>query len=94
MASPTSTWVLLQFANPKSLLCPCLLNLIPSHLIQRFDNLKEMDVDNCEALKHVFDLQGLDENIRILPRLESLWLWTLPKLRRVVCNEDEDRMIA
>ncbi|XP_059598364.1 uncharacterized protein LOC100251264 isoform X4 [Vitis vinifera] len=71
--------------------CPCLLNLIPSHLIQRFDNLKEMDVDNCEALKHVFDLQGLDENIRILPRLESLWLWTLPKLRRVVCNEDEDK---
>ncbi|KAJ9682205.1 hypothetical protein PVL29_018199 [Vitis rotundifolia] len=71
--------------------CQGLLNLIPSHLIQRFDNLKEMDVDNCEVLKHVFDLQGLDENIRILPRLESLWLWTLPKLRRVACNEDEDK---
>ncbi|KAJ9682200.1 hypothetical protein PVL29_018194 [Vitis rotundifolia] len=71
--------------------CPGLLNLIPSHLIQRFDNLKAMDVDNCEVLKHVFDLQGLDENIRILPRLESLCLWTLPKLRRVVCNEDEDK---
>ena len=71
--------------------CPGLLNLIPSHLMQRFDNLKEMGVSNCEVLKHVFDLQGLDENIRILPRLESLWLWTLPKLRRVVCNEDEDK---
>eukprot|EP00261_Vitis_vinifera_P039187 XP_019080430.1 PREDICTED: uncharacterized protein LOC100251264 isoform X2 [Vitis vinifera] len=64
---------------------------MPFFSYQRFDNLKEMDVDNCEALKHVFDLQGLDENIRILPRLESLWLWTLPKLRRVVCNEDEDK---
>ncbi|RVX18684.1 Disease resistance protein [Vitis vinifera] len=71
--------------------CPGLLNLIPSHLIQRFDNLKVIDVDNCEVLKHVFDLQGLDENIRILPRLESLWLLTLPKMRRVVCNEDEDK---
>ena len=54
--------------------CPSLLNLIPSHLIQRFDNLKKLEVDNCEVLKHVFDLQGLDENIRILPGLESLRL--------------------
>ena len=71
--------------------CPGVLNLIPSHLIQRFHNLKEMDVDNCEVLKHVFDLQGLDGSIRILPSLESLQLTTLPKLRRVVCNEDEDK---
>ncbi|XP_034706659.1 uncharacterized protein LOC117930230 isoform X4 [Vitis riparia] len=71
--------------------CPSLLNLIPSHLIQRFNNLKKMDVNNCEVLKHVFDLQGLDENIRILPRLESLQLNSLPKLRRVVCNEDDDK---
>eukprot|EP00261_Vitis_vinifera_P039184 XP_019080427.1 PREDICTED: uncharacterized protein LOC104881432 [Vitis vinifera] len=71
--------------------CPSLLNLIPSHLIQRFDNLKKLEVDNCEVLKHVFDLQGLDGNIRILPRLESLKLNELPKLRRVVCNEDEDK---
>ncbi|XP_034706656.1 uncharacterized protein LOC117930230 isoform X2 [Vitis riparia] len=71
--------------------CPSLLNLIPSHLIQRFNNLKKMDVNNYEVLKHVFDLQGLDENIRILPRLESLWLKALPKLRRVVCNEDDDK---
>ena len=54
--------------------CPGLLNLIPSHLIQRFGNLKEIKVGDCEVLKHVFDLQGLDENIRILPGLESLRL--------------------
>ncbi|XP_034707669.1 disease resistance protein At4g27190-like isoform X2 [Vitis riparia] len=71
--------------------CLGLFNLIPSHLIQRFDNLKELKVDNCEVLKHVFDLQGLDGNIRILPRLESLRLKALPKLRRVVCNEDDDK---
>ena len=71
--------------------CPGLLNLIPSHLIQRFGNLKEIKVDDCEVLKHVFDLQGLDENIRILPGLESLRLNSLPKLRRVVCNEDDDK---
>ena len=71
--------------------CSSLFNLIPSHLIQRRDNLKELKVNNCEVLKHVFDLQGLDENITILPRLESIELWMLPKLRRVVCNEDEDK---
>ncbi|KAJ9682210.1 hypothetical protein PVL29_018203 [Vitis rotundifolia] len=70
---------------------PDLLNLIPSHLIQRFDNLKVIDVSNCKVLKHVFDLQGLDGNITILPRLESIKLWALPKLRHVVCNEDEDK---
>ncbi|KAL6324386.1 hypothetical protein AAG906_012990 [Vitis piasezkii] len=71
--------------------CPSLLNLIPSHLIQSFDNLKELKVAYCEVLKHVFDLQGLDGNIRILPGLESLRLKALPKLRRVVCNEDDDK---
>ena len=71
--------------------CPGLFNLIPSHLIQRLDNLKELEVNNCEVLKHVFDLQGLDGSIRILPRLESLRLEALPKLRCVVCNEDEDK---
>ncbi|KAL6348525.1 hypothetical protein AAG906_013145 [Vitis piasezkii] len=56
-----------------------------------FYNLQILEVHNCEVLKHVFDLQGLDENIRILPRLESLRLKALPKLRRIVCNEDEDK---
>ncbi|XP_034706661.1 probable disease resistance protein At4g27220 isoform X2 [Vitis riparia] len=70
---------------------PGLLNLIPSHLIQRFGNLKEIKVKYCKVLKHVFDFQGLDKNIRILPRLESLQLNSLPKLRRVVCNEDDDK---
>ena len=71
--------------------CSSLFNLIPSHLTQRLDNLEELEVNNCEVLKHVFDLQGLDGNIRILPKLESLQLKALPKLMRVVCNEDEDK---
>ncbi|KAL6324398.1 hypothetical protein AAG906_013002 [Vitis piasezkii] len=91
MASPTSTESFYNLQILEVYNCPSLLNLIPSHLILSFDNLKEMVVDNREVLKHVFDLQGLDGNIRILPRLESLRLEALPKLRCVVCNEDEDK---
>ncbi|KAJ9682092.1 hypothetical protein PVL29_018129 [Vitis rotundifolia] len=69
--------------------CSCLLNLIPSHLIQRFNNLKKIEVDNCEVLEHVFDLQGLDKNVGILPKLEILELRGLPKLRYIIYKEDK-----
>ena len=44
--------------------CPCLLNLIPSHLIHNFQNLKEMDVQDCKLLEHVIVPQGIDEILR------------------------------
>ena len=71
--------------------CPCLLNLIPSHLIQRLENLKEIDINDCEVLEHVFvfDLQGLDRNVGILPKLETLRLGELPRLRYIICDEND-----
>ncbi|XP_034679851.1 disease resistance protein RPS2-like [Vitis riparia] len=44
--------------------CPCLLNLIPSHLIHNFQNLKEMDVQDCELLEHVLFLKELMKILR------------------------------
>ena len=70
--------------------CSCLLNLIPSYLIQRFNNLKKIDVYGCKVLEYAFDLQGLDENVEILPKLETLELQRLPRLRYIICNEDKN----
>ena len=39
--------------------CLCLVNLIPSHLLQRFQNLKEVVVRDCEVLNYVFDDEGI-----------------------------------
>ena len=70
--------------------CSCLLNLIPSYLIQRFNNLKKIHVYGCKVLEYTFDLQGLDENVEILPKLETLKLHKLPRLRYIICNEDKN----
>ncbi|KAL6323834.1 hypothetical protein AAG906_005828 [Vitis piasezkii] len=70
--------------------CSCLVNLVPSYLIQRFDNLKKINVYDCKVLEYTFDLQGLDENVEILPKLETLELQILPRLRYIICNEDKN----
>ena len=68
--------------------CPRLANLILSHLIHNFQNLKELDVYNCEVLEYVFDHQGLNRDDGILPKIEILKLEELPKLR-VTFYEDK-----
>ena len=49
-----------------------------------------MEVCDCEVLEHVFDLQELDKNVVILPKLETLELRGLPRLRYIICNEDKN----
>ena len=61
--------------------CSCLLNLIPSSLIKSFQNLKKIKVAYCEVLEHVIVLQGIDGNVEIFPKLETLKLEYLPRLR-------------
>eukprot|EP00261_Vitis_vinifera_P039423 XP_019080666.1 PREDICTED: uncharacterized protein LOC100248775 isoform X2 [Vitis vinifera] len=71
--------------------CPCLLNLVPAHLIHNFQNLKEMDVQDCMLLEHVIiNLQEIDGNVEILPKLETLKLKDLPMLRWM--EDGNDRM--
>ena len=72
--------------------CPRLANLIPSHLIHNFQNLKELDVSNCEVLEYVFDHQGLNRDDEILPKIEILKLQLLPKLRLTFYEDKNDNM--
>ena len=70
--------------------CKSLLNIIPCHLIQSFNNLKEIKVGWCSNLKHVFDLQGCDTYGEILPKLEILELHNLNELKGIICNNEEN----
>ncbi|KAL6323863.1 hypothetical protein AAG906_005859 [Vitis piasezkii] len=70
--------------------CPRLVNLVPSHLIQSFQNLKEVDVCDCKVLERVFDHRGLNRDVGILPKIEILKLEKLPRLRHIICNEDNN----
>ena len=72
--------------------CPQLANLIPSHLIHSFQNLKELVVYNCEVLEYVFDHQGLNRDDGILPKIEILKLEELPKLRFTFDEDKNDNM--
>ena len=69
-----------------------LVKLFPSSLLQ---NLEELIVINCDNLEQVFDLEGMnvdDGHVGLLPKLESLNLNGLPKLRHI-CNWAAPRMI-
>ena len=67
--------------------CGSLLNLMPSHLISMFTNLKNIAVDDCEVLEHVFDMQMTDRRVPILRTLETLKLKKLPRLRYILYGE-------
>ena len=61
--------------------CPRLANVIPSHLIQSFQNLKELVVRDCQILEYVFDHQELNRDDEILSKIEILKLEELLELR-------------
>ena len=53
--------------------CERLFNLIPRRLIQSFKNLKEIKVNWCKNLRHVFDVQGYDDadHVKIFSKSEE-----------------------
>ena len=73
--------------------CPRLVNLIPSHLIQSFQNLKKVVVRDCKVLESVFDHRGFNGDNRILPKIEILQFEELPKLSFIVYNKDQNNNI-
>ena len=71
--------------------CPFLLNIVPNYLIASLQNLEKLNVEKCDQLQEVFDLEGLDnadyEHARMLSKLEELKLIDLPELR-YIWNKD------
>ncbi|KAL6324438.1 hypothetical protein AAG906_013042 [Vitis piasezkii] len=86
---PLSSFCKLHILEVKK--CPFLFNVVPNNLIARLKNLEKLNVEKCDQLKEVFDLEGLDhadyENARMLSKLEELKLIDLPKLGHI-CNKD------
>ena len=69
--------------------CPFLLNVVPNNLIASLKNLEKLNVEKCDQLKEVFDIEGLyHEDARIFSKLEELKLIDLPQLRHIFCNND------
>ena len=69
--------------------CPFLLNVVPNNLIASLQNLEKLNVEKCDQLKEVFDIEGLYyEDARMFSKLEELKLIDLPQLRHIFCNND------
>ena len=86
---PLSSFCNLHILEVKK--CPLLFNVVPNNLIASLQNLEKLNVEKCDQLKEVFDLEGLDhtdyENARMLSKLEELKLIDLPQLGHI-CNKD------
>ncbi|KAF8028500.1 hypothetical protein BT93_E1197 [Corymbia citriodora subsp. variegata] len=75
--------------------CLPFLNAIPSRLMPVLDKINTLQVQDCESLEEIFDLEGLKamKGTRVLPRLWCLNLVNLPKLRRL-WNKDIQGMLC
>ncbi|XP_059659075.1 probable disease resistance protein At4g27220 [Cornus florida] len=68
--------------------CQKLVNVIPSNVLPRLQNLEKLDVDSCASVVSVVEVLNVEEGCAtsaptiILPRLRELKLYSLPNLRR------------
>ena len=72
--------------------CPCLINLVPSHLMQSLQNLKEVIMNDCEVLERVFGHGKPNGDNIILPNIEILRLRKPPKLSYLLDRGNNDNM--
>ncbi|KAF8020371.1 hypothetical protein BT93_G0926 [Corymbia citriodora subsp. variegata] len=86
-----SSWQLESLMVDK---CPLFINAISSKLMLAFDNMKTLQVHDCELLEEIFDLEGLEgvDRTWLLPSLMTLDLVNLPNLRRL-WNKDLQGML-
>ncbi|KAL9457207.1 hypothetical protein AB3S75_006282 [Citrus x aurantiifolia] len=63
--------------------CGSMLKIVPSHLVQSFQNLQRLRVESCELLVSVFEIERVNiakEEIELFSLLEKLTLIDLPRM--------------
>ncbi|GAY56206.1 hypothetical protein CUMW_170070, partial [Citrus unshiu] len=63
--------------------CGSVLKILPSHLVQSFQNLQRLRVESCELLVSVFEIERVNiakEEIELFSSLEKLTLIDLPRM--------------
>ncbi|KAF8038725.1 hypothetical protein BT93_B1314 [Corymbia citriodora subsp. variegata] len=77
-----SSWQLESLVVDK---CPSFVNAIPFKLMLVLENLRTLQVRDCESLEEIFDVEGLEtmESTKVLSSFTTLNLVNLPKLKRL-----------
>ncbi|KAF8019947.1 hypothetical protein BT93_G0590 [Corymbia citriodora subsp. variegata] len=77
-----SSWQLESLVVDK---CSSFVNAIPFKLMLVLENLRTLQVRDCESLEEIFDVEGLEtmESTRVLSSFMTLNLVNLPKLKRL-----------
>ncbi|KAK8570803.1 hypothetical protein V6N13_103206 [Hibiscus sabdariffa] len=69
--------------------CPKLKYLFTSSMIKSFEHLKTLEIFDCDEMEGViegtFSAEGISNIVRVFPKLDSLELRSLPKLREFCC---------
>ncbi|KAJ4822928.1 hypothetical protein Tsubulata_000278, partial [Turnera subulata] len=88
------------FCKLKSLCVECgkkLLNVFPSNMLRRFQNLEELRIHSCDSLEEIFDLRMLISagrtNAITATQLKVMYIYDLPKLQ-CVWNENPQGTIS
>ncbi|XP_031276696.1 uncharacterized protein LOC116135131 [Pistacia vera] len=66
--------------------CNKFLNIVPSHLLQRFQNPESFEVHNCEVVVYIFDCEELkvaNGKTKLLSSLKDLDLYHLPEMTHI-----------
>ncbi|KAJ4717184.1 Disease resistance protein [Melia azedarach] len=83
-----------NFSNLRRLVvddCTFMPSAIPTNLLPFLNNLKLLEVRNCDSVKEVIHLEELNPNEylgKLFPELRGLYLIDLPKLKKF-CNFNE-----
>ncbi|KAK9289331.1 hypothetical protein L1049_007486 [Liquidambar formosana] len=73
--------------------CSKLLNVVPSNLLQRLQDLEGLTIQACASLEEVFEIDGLnvkEGDIVLLSKLKQLNLTDLPKLKHIWKREPKE----
>ncbi|KAJ4836119.1 hypothetical protein Tsubulata_035425, partial [Turnera subulata] len=74
-----------------------LLNVFPSNMLRRFQNLEDLHIKSCDSLEQIFDLRMLigtgRTNAATATQLKTMYIWHLRKLQ-CVWNENPQGIIS